>query len=175
MILSEDRLRHHMVSHNQNTVNNCNICQQLLSSNDKLKRHIETEHMGQNTKAKAAPGATHFEGGKTHSKRPVHNMHHLCYSYNVYFDTVEVLTIHIDKNHVTDMRKHCPHCSQRPNNNQDLEKHLVKDHNEEWRVPRRAHNRNHSDRSSRQHFTEDQKQYNYYKNGVAEVKIVFHF
>ena len=62
-------------------------------------------------------------------------MKSLCLSCNIFFESDDVLTKHIDRNHVRDIRKFCPKCTLRPNNSEDLKRHLVEDHNEEWRVP----------------------------------------
>ena len=116
-----------MKMHNKNLTYVCNICQEKSLTNEDFKKHIKTKHMIK---------------GENKSKQETRNMRtmqRLCISCNIYFESDDILTKHIDKNHVRDIRKYCPKCEIRPNNSNDLRKHLVNDHNEEWRVQKQIY------------------------------------
>ena len=127
---SRDNFNEHNKIHHDETSFKCNICWCPLPLRVTLEEHIANKHSDQYNTSNQTPKG---------NQRP---MQRLCLSCNVYFQTEDKLTKHVDDNHVTDVRKFCPRCSNRPNNNRDLKKHLADVHNEGWRFQRKTNFRN---------------------------------
>ena len=122
--------KNHMLTHSKDHTFMCNICKQMSKNSEELKRHINSTHANNSKKQ------------NLHEKRTQRAMKRLCISCNLFFESDNVLSNHIDKNHVKDIRKVCPKCSIRPNNSYELNRHLITDHDEGWRIPRQGNHRN---------------------------------
>ena len=90
----------------------------------------------------------------------------LCIKCHLYFESDDYLTKHINKNHVKDVRKQCPNCEKRPNNNYDLQKHIQYDHNDGWKVVSGRNNQRYDANRKAGNYIHHQRYNNYWEEGI---------
>ena len=69
-----------------------------------------------------------MRSSETKSRKPKRVMEYMCQTCKGYFQLEADLTKHIDRNHVTDIRKQCYDCQKRFNDNYSLSQHKKREH-----------------------------------------------